>query len=606
MPAPHESIDLTDDTARASAPHAAAGMSHASIMLIDDEEITVEVLQMFLEEAGYQHFIPCIDSREAFLTIERERPDIVLLDLMMPNVDGFEILAHIRADERFEYLPVVILTSSTDAQTKLRALEMGATDFLAKPVDQSELVLRVRNTLAAKAYQDRLAYVDRLTGLPNRHMMLDRLEWAIEHAKRYDQTGALLHIDVSRFRHLNDMLGPAKADMLLQQIADRLDEVSRTSDLLSSRTGGKMSSSLARLGGDEFSLLLLGHFKPTAVARIAKRILSLINEPFDIDGQELFASLCIGIALFPQDGDDLDTIQRNAAIAVRSLQGNDTNAHGAFQFYADELNTRSHHRLNLETELRRALDRDEFELFYQPQYSIAGDSIVGIEALLRWKHPDRGYVSPIEFIPVAEELGLIFDLGQRVLTRACHQMRLWEEAGMEPGCMSVNVSVQQFRHPSFVESVRGALAYSGIAPERLKLEITESLLAVNVEQTALMLGRLREIGVKMSIDDFGTGYSSLSYLRSLPIDELKIDRSFLADVETSADSAAIVRAILALAHSLDMSVTAEGVETPGQLTFLHAHNCDAFQGFLYSKPLPISELERLLPKTQPPLRLSNS
>jgi diguanylate cyclase (GGDEF)-like protein len=576
-----------------------AGMSQATIMLVDDEDITLDVIQMFLEDAGYTRFIQCADSSQAAGLIERERPDIILLDLMMPGVSGFDVLEQVRASERSRHLPVVILTSSTDAPTKLRALEMGATDFLAKPVDQSELVLRVRNTLAAKAYQDRLANQDRLTGLPNRHMLRDQVEWAIDHARRYEQTGALMQIDISRFRELNDTLGPARADILLQRIATRLNEASRGSDLLLGPDGVEITNSLARSGGDEFALLLLGRLEPGCVAHVAQRLLDLINQPFEIEGQELFISACIGVALFPQDGTDIDTVQQNASIAVRALQTVEARTKGGFQFYAEDLNASARARLSLEVELRHALERDEFEVFYQPQYAVSSDTVVGTEALVRWKHPERGYVSPAQFIPLAEELGLIVELGEQVLLHACQQNRAWLDAGLEPGTVSVNVSVQQFRRAGFVQSVRDALERSALEPQRLKLEITESLLADNVERTATMLGELRQLGVKVSIDDFGTGYSSLAYLRALPIDDLKIDRSFLADVESSADSAAIVRAILALAGSLDLHVVAEGVETPGQLAFLHAHNCDTFQGFLYARPMPAAEAGALLKPRAP-------
>ena len=569
-------------------------MQRASIMLIDDEEITLEVIQMFLEDAGYERFIQTPDSREAFATLERERPDLVLLDLMMPHVSGFDILQAIRSDERFKFLPVVVLTSSTDGPTKLKALEMGATDFLAKPVDQSELVLRVRNTLAAKAYQDRLAYIDRLTGLPNRHMLLDRLEWAMEHARRYGQNGALLHIDVDRFSELNEALGPARADTLLQHVATRLHDAARSSDVMTMLKACESSGGLGRLGGDEFVLLLLGELTPDCTVRVAKRLLKAMAEPFRIGDQELYVSVSIGIATFPDDGVDIDTVQHNAAIAVRALQDGQHNAHGAFQFYSEDLNKETLDRLDLETELRRALERKEFELFYQPQYDVATTAIVGAEGLVRWHHPERGYVSPLEFIPLAEDIGLIDRIGRCVLETGCRQLCAWLEQGLDPGVLSINVSVHQFREPGFVDTVRDTLARAGVPAARIKLEITESLIVSHAERTTEMLEALREIGVKLSIDDFGTGYSSLSYLRRLPIDELKIDRSFLADVETSADSAAIVRAILALAHGLDLSVTAEGVETPGQLAFLDAHRCASFQGFYFSKPVPAADFGAML------------
>ena len=563
-------------------------------MMIDDEPITLEIIQMFLEDAGYEQFVLTSDPRHAIETLERERPDIVLLDLMMPDVTGFDILAYVRQHEHFKHLPVVVLTSSTDAPTKLKALEMGATDFLAKPVDESELVLRVRNTLAAKAYQDRLAYFDRLTGLPNRHMLLDRLDWAMKHAQRYGQTGALLLMDVNRFRAVNQALGPARGDELLRAIAGRLEETSRASDVVALLSESQGSAGLSRLGGDEFTLMLLGQLTPENIARVAKRVLDSMAAPFHLDGQELFVTVNIGITTFPADGDNIDATLHNASIAVRSLQSEQSNPHGAFRFYSSELNAQALSRLDLETDLRHALERRDFEVYYQPKYDVATEMIIGAECLLRWHHAERGFVSPVEFIPVAEETGLIVDLGAFVLDDACRQLAEWSASGHDIGNLAINVSAHQFRHQGFVDTVRDALIRHAIPAGRITLELTESLLMSHADRVSARLGELREIGVQLSIDDFGTGYSSLAYLRTLPIDELKIDRCFLNDVETDQDSAAIVRAIIALAHSLDLTVVAEGIETVGQLSFLRAHACQSGQGFLFSRPVPAKQFEALL------------
>ena len=566
----------------------------ASIMLVDDESITLDTLQIFLEDAGYQHFVLTSDAREAIPTLERERPDIVLLDLMMPYVNGFEILEYIRSNERFEHLPVVVLTSSSDAPTRLKALEMGATDFLAKPVDESELVLRVRNTLNAKAYQDRLTYFDRLTGLPNRQMLTDNLEWAIEQSGRLGQSGALLHIDIHRFRRLNEALGPAVADELLQHVARRLASVLHDGSIASVLSQTDSIAELGRLSGDEFSLLVTGNHRPEDLARIARSLLQSMAEPFRLRGQDLYLAINIGIATFPGEDIELNRIQGNAGIAVRSLRTDQPNPEGAFCFYAPELNARAQKRLDLETELRHAIERHELQLYYQPKYDVATETVIGAECLMRWLHPQRGFISPGEFIPLAEETGLILEMGRHVLEEACRQLAEWSSKGLDAGMLAVNVSVQQFRHPGFVEQVRDALSRFGVAASRIKIEVTESLLMTEQEQATRMLNELRALGLHMSIDDFGTGYSSLSYLRTLPIDELKIDRSFLIDVATSSDSAAIVRAVLALAHSLDMEVVAEGVETRDQLDFLREHGCDAFQGFLFSKAVPAPEFEAML------------
>ena len=565
-------------------------------MLVDDESITLDTIQIFLEDAGYQHFVLTSDAREAIPTLERERPDIVLLDLMMPHVSGFEILAYIRGNERFEHLPVVVLTSSSDAPTRLRALEMGATDFLAKPVDESELVLRVRNTLNAKAYQDRLANFDRLTGLPNRQMLVDRLEWALNQARHAGYHGALLHIDIKRFRRLNEALGPALADELLQHVARRLATEIQHDPVASILLQVGSIAELSRLGGDEFALLLSGNLRPEQIARIARSLLEAMAIPFRLRSQDLYLTFNIGIATFPEHELDTNKLLGNAGVAVRSLQTDLSNANGAFCFYSPELNERAIDRLDLETDLRHAMERHELRLYYQPKYDVATETVIGAEGLLRWKHPQRGYVSPAEFIPLAEETGLIVEIGRRAIEEACGQLAEWIANGRDPGVIAVNVSVQQFREKSFVDHVRATLSRFGISASQLKIEVTESLLMTEQEQAAKLLGELRALGLHLSIDDFGTGYSSLSYLRTLPIDELKIDRSFLVDVDSSTDSAAIVRAILALAHSLDMTVVAEGVETLEQLAFLRAHGCDACQGFLFSKAVPAAEYQALLPQ----------
>ena len=505
---------------------------------------------------------------------------------MMPYVNGFEILEYIRSNERFEHLPVVVLTSSSDAPTRLKALEMGATDFLAKPVDESELVLRVRNTLNAKAYQDRLTYFDRLTGLPNRQMLTDNLEWAIEQSGGLDN---LVRCCISTSTVSGGSTRPSARQWPMSCCNTWRAGWPRccttaVSPACSPRPTA--SPSLAGSSGDEFSLLVTGNHRPEDLARIARSLLQSMAEPFRLRGQDLYLAINIGIATFPGEDIELNRIQGNAGIAVRSLRTDQPNPEGAFCFYAPELNARAQKRLDLETELRHAIERHELQLYYQPKYDVATETVIGAECLMRWLHPQRGFISPGEFIPLAEETGLILEMGRHVLEEACRQLAEWTSKGLDAGMLAVNVSVQQFRHPGFVEQVRDALSRFGVAASRIKIEVTESLLMTEQEQATRMLNELRALGLHMSIDDFGTGYSSLSYLRTLPIDELKIDRSFLIDVATSSDSAAIVRAVLALAHSLDMEVVAEGVETRDQLDFLREHGCDAFQGFLFSKAVP--------------------
>ena len=563
----------------------------AKIMLVDDEEISIEMLQAFLEEVGYTNFVSTSCPSEAFDLLYNERPDVVLLDLVMPQVSGFEILARMQNDKILKRIPVIMLTAAADAVTKLEALKLGATDFLAKPVDSSELVLRLRNTLSAKAYQDQLAYCDGLTGLPNRERFLDRLDWTIRFSKRYGTTGAVLQIGLDRFKQINEALGPGIGDRLLRAVAQRLDESLRDTDVVARTTDQESQPLLSRMAGDEFTVLLPALAKSADAGTVAQRILDIVAAPFNISGHELFVTCCIGIALYPADGTARDSILKAAAVSMRHAK---RERRDSYRYFSKELNAQSLDRLSLETELRRAIERGELELFYQPKVDLKSNRLVGAEALVRWRHPQRGMVSPGDFIPLAEESGLIVPLGQWVLNTACQQVRTWEAAGRQPPRVSVNVSSHQFRQRVLARDVQAALSGSGIAARLLCLELTESTIMEHAQDNVRTLMALKDSGVSLSIDDFGTGYSSLSYLKRFPIDEIKIDRSFVSGVERDKDNAAIVTAVIAMAHSLGLRVVAEGVETPLELAYLLQQGCDECQGFLYSRPLPAADFGALL------------
>ena len=576
-------------TPEASAAHFRDG----KIMMVDDEPIVTEVLQTFLEEEGYRNFVVTSEPANAINMLFNEQPDVLLLDLMMPQISGFDILRAVRADAKFRHIPVIMLTSSTDPETKLKALELGATDFLAKPVDSSELALRLRNTLAAKAYQDQLAFYDPLTGLPNRQLFSDRLDWTLRQATRYGRDGAILHIKIDRFDKINKALGPALADELLKAVAQRLDQCVRVSDVIMHTDKGRPTASLSRLTGVEFIALLVEIDKSENAVTVAQRLRDSLALPIHVGGHEIFSTCSIGIALFPADGTDQNTLLKHAGIAMRfAMQGGGD----AFHFYSDELNDRSLHLLGLQSDLRKAIDREEFKLFYQPKVDANTGQLIGAEALLRWQHPERGFIGPVEFISLAEETGLIVPIGAWVLAEACGQIKTWLAAGLEVPKISVNVSGRQFHERDFLPSVQRILAQVAIDPSYLKIELTESVLMGNPAETTQLLHQIKNLRVSLSIDDFGTGYSSLSYLKRFPIDELKIDRSFLVDINTEGDneSAAIVVAIIALAHSLGLSVVAEGVETVEQLAFLRMRHCDEIQGYLFSKPVPAEEFTALL------------
>jgi diguanylate cyclase (GGDEF)-like protein len=557
-----------------------------SVMMIDDEPIMIEVVRTFLEESGYREFVGVSDPSTALARIHAERPDVLLLDLMMPRVSGFEILAKVRNDPHLRLMPVIVMTSASDAGTKLQVLELGATDFLEKPVDPSELTLRLRNTMAFKAYRDRMAYFDPLTNLPNRRLFLSQLASSVRRAKRTQAICALMHIDVDRFKQINESLGHRVGDTLLKSVSQRLQVCLRNTDSMQ-RVGDQPAGlSISRVGGDEFAALLPDMARIEDVEAIARRIIAVMARPFNIEGHELFVTASIGIAAFPHDGDEPETILKHADAALSHAKNRGRNT---YSFYSNGLNARALERLTLENQLRRALERREFRLHYQPKVDVASGAIIGCEALIRWQHPEMGLIPPMKFIPIAEESNLIVEIGAWVLQEACRQCMSWTDQGAEPISVSVNAASSQFRDGRLLEDIKRALAATGLNPHRLTIELTESMLMGNSREALEALSALKALGVGLSLDDFGTGFSSLAYLKRMPLDELKVDRSFVTGIPADSDSGAIVSAVIALAHSMGLQVTAEGVETPEQLEFLKQRGCDEYQGYLCAKPMPSSD-----------------
>jgi diguanylate cyclase (GGDEF)-like protein len=594
------------DIAVARRHEASSNLPGFTVMMVDDDPIMLEIVQTFLEEAGYTNFVTTSDPGSALALAREHRPDVILLDLMMPRITGFDILQVVRDDEALRYTPVIILTAESDAPAKLKALELGATDFLLKPVDASELKLRLRNVLAFKAYQDRLADFDALTGLPNRNKFRAELEDMLAATQDASRACAVLQIDLDRFKQINDTLGHRAGDKLLCLVSAMLQRLFAEIgvDLRKSREA-IAGIPLSRIAGNSFVALVPGLHnleKVDVATSVARRVLNAFAEPFHVDGQDLFVTCSIGIAMSPGDGSDAETLLKHAEMAMYRAKQRGRKQHA---FFSSEMNAHALERLTLENQLRRAVEREEFVLYYQPKVDVVARRISGVEALVRWKHPELGIVGPDRFIPLAEENGLIVEIGQWVLRTACNQIRSWVNAGVAPVCVSVNVSSAQFRHGRVWHAVRGALAHSNLPPQALTLELTESLLIDNQSETTEMLYELKDMGVKLSVDDFGTGYSSLTYLSRFPLDELKIDRSFLKGLPEERESIAIVSAIIALARALGLKVVAEGVETHEQLAFLHSRKCTEFQGYLCSRPVPPEPLLNLLkraaaPAVQPP------
>ncbi len=430
-----------------------------------------------------------------------------------------------------------------------------------------------------EARQKYLAHHDHLTGLPNRVLFADRLSQALGRARRHNRVTAVLYLDLDRFKVINDMLGHETGDLLLKAMAQRLTGVVREDD------------TVARLGGDEFAILLADLMSEHDVPRIAQNVLDVLARPFVMDGRELFITSSIGVSLHPGDSDDVWTLIKHADIAmVRAKERGKNN----FQFYSPAMDAQASKRLALETRLRRAVERGEFLLHYQPKVSLLTGRISGIEALARWQHPELGLVPPDDFIPLLEETGLIVPAGEWILRHACAQNLAWQRAGLPPMRVAVNLSARQFRRQNMAKVVLQALQQTGLEPKWLELEITESILMEQEEPVMAALDELDAMGVRITVDDFGTGYSSLNYLKRFPIHALKIDRSFVRDIATDSDNAAITSAVIAIAHSLKIPAIAEGVETDEQLKYLHAHRCDEIQGFYFSKPLPADAFERFL------------
>jgi diguanylate cyclase (GGDEF)-like protein len=473
------------------------------------------------------------------------------------------------------------------------------TRFVAR--DKNTVLAIARDITERKNAEEKiynLAYYDELTELPNRELFSQSLEQTIGIAKRDVQKFAVLFVDLDRFKRINDTLGHTIGDELLKDVATRLATCTRSTDSVSHPdpiASGIIK--LARLGGDEFVIKLYGIDTQDSVAAVANRVIGALTPPFTCAGHQFVVTPSIGIALYPQDGRTGEELLMNADSAMYRAKSVGRNN---FKFYSETMRTKSLHRLDLENLIRTAIDEKQFELHFQPKVNADTFRLVGAEALLRWNHPKRGAIAPDDFISVAEETGLIVPIGRYVLREACRQVKVWSTSPVGAVPVSVNISSHQFRDGSFVQDVREAVADAGIDTGYLELEITESVLLQDVEKTLVELKVLKEAGVSLSIDDFGTGYSSLSYLKRFPIDTIKIDRSFVTDLNEDADDAAICAAILAMSHQLGLTVVAEGVETREQLEFLRRHKCDHVQGYIASPALSADEFFALLVKIADP------
>ncbi len=502
--------------------------------------------------------------------------DAVILHLDRPKDNNPNAIRAV--SELFADIPLVICGTSDDEDAAVQTLTFGAQDYVVmETADANTLIRSIRFAIERKRMERQLqslVHYDSLTRLPNRQLLLDRLTQAIAQATRQESLVGLLLLDLDRFKLVNDTLGHEFGDKLLADVALRVNDCIRDSD------------TLARLGGDEFVVVLNGIIGAQDAAKVARKIIDRLSKPVVIEGHEVFVTTSIGISLFPNDGMDKNALITNADLAMYRAKEEGRNH---FQFYTYGMNASTVEQLSLENDLRRAIERDELLLHYQPQIRLPDRRVIGVEALVRWQHPELGLVPPARFIPIAEETGLIVPIGQWVLQTACAQAKEWLDSGMPPVVVSVNMSSRQFHQEDMLRTVTDALEESGLSADLLSLEITESSLMKNPEDAVVTLCLLHNMGIGIAIDDFGTGYSSLGHLKRFPLQALKIDRSFISDVTENPEDAAIVRAILAMAHSLNLKVVAEGVELEKQLEFLEDAGCDEIQGFLISKPVPAAD-----------------
>jgi diguanylate cyclase (GGDEF)-like protein len=578
------------------------------ILVADDDADFRQSLQLVLRRWGYQvETVP--DGQRAWVRLSADPPDLVLLDWMMPIWSGVEVcrqMAHLSDSERAY---AILLSSRTTSEDIAMGLEAGADDYVIKPIDFVELQARVRvgvrmvrlrrqllersrslelrldeiNRLhaeaeAACAREHFLAFHDALTGVANRQLFFDHLHQAIALAHRNSQLTAVFFLDLNNFKEINDSFGHEVGDQVLRSAAHRIKTFTRETD------------TVARLGGDEFAITAAGLSKPMDSVAIAEKLLQSFSEPFVVDDQAFELGASIGISLYPTSARDVPTLVKQADLAMYRAKRQGKNR---FVLYDAEMEATIRKRLSMEHELRKAVAQSELVLHYQPLVNLATRCMIGVEALLRWQRPAIGLMGPEEFIPLAEETGLIVPIGEWALRTACRQSASADYLKSTRCRMSVNLSARQFRGSHLVETVADALECTGLEPPCLELEITESAAMQNLEQSIASMRRLKNMGVRLAVDDFGTGYCSLSYLKRFPIDTLKIDRSFIRGIPRDADDVAITRAIVTLAQNLHVGVLAEGVETFDQCELLTSLGCEAAQGFLFSPAIASDKLKEI-------------
>lgn len=573
------------------------------ILIADDDAVSRRLLEKTLERAGYEVLAVDNGCTAAAHLSTAEGPRLALLDWVMPGLDGIAVCREVRKQLGQPYVYIILLTSKIAKEDVLAGFEVGADDYLAKPWDPEELKARLRTGERILQLQNRLihdAFHDQLTQLPNRALFLDKLGHCVRRAKnRQDYKFAVLFVDLDRFKIVNDSLGHLAGDQLIVEISKRLSRSIRRDDLISRPVPFKGTfrqsgdDTVARLGGDEFTILLDDIKDASDAVRVAERIHRNLASPVLINGHKVFTTASIGITLSESGYTAPEDMLRDADAAMYRAKAL---GKSRSEIFDTAMHASAVSRLKLEADLRHAIEKKEFRIHYQPIVWLRDGRITGFEALVRWQRPEVGLVFPAEFIPVAEETGLIVSIGKWLLREACRQMHAWnlQFPSIGPLTVAVNISAKEFIQPDLVTQIGQILSETGLAPGNLKLELTESMTMRKAEQTTRILDELKALGVRLSMDDFGTGYSSLSYLRRFPLDTLKIDRSFVSEMDNNKESREIVQTIMTLAHNLHMEVVAEGVETTEQVKQLKSLGCECAQGYLFSKPMNEEQVEVVL------------
>jgi diguanylate cyclase (GGDEF)-like protein len=600
-------------------------MNNQTILIVDDEPRNFDVIEALLNEYDYE-LNYASSGQEALESLEILDIDLILLDVMMPDMDGIEVCEHIKAIPKYRPIPIIMVTALTAKEDLAQCLNAGANDFISKPLNALELRARVQSMLRMKEQYDALqisldrqsvleaekrellenrnvelekqvyartaalkaasdlilhnAMHDPLTDLPNRRLLLERIDQAIQRSHQLDSHGyAILFLDLDQFKIVNDSLGHIIGDQLLISISEKLKKHLEDVYLV------------ARFGGDEFVILLEYIANIDEVIKITERILSDFQVPLILNGGEIFIDVSIGIVLGNKDYHQAADLLRDADMAMYKAKSEGRNS---YKFFDAEMYVQAKKRFDLETDLRHAIDRQEFMVYYQPIMDILnGDRLIGFEALVRWQHPTRGMVSPMDFVTISEETGLIVALDSWVFQEACQQLAKWKTTFVDAAAlkMSINLSAQDIRNPNLLTDIDRILAKTGLDGKSITLEITESMLLDDINQTIDLLTQIKSRNIQVSIDDFGTGYSSLNYIHRLPADYLKIDRSFINQMQEASRNYQIVRTIIALGNQIGLAVVAEGIETSAQLEILRNLECEFGQGYLFSKPLSVQEIE---------------